>query len=130
MRSATFRCEHDRNSDKALLLSGLASEPAFSGKWCVVGGIEVGFIEVKRPQRLHHVQDILKAQDWKGALCDKVVFLRCSCSTESYLYSPWRDRKTHELSSVVAHVERIGVRKGALPGCQVEFPMRIKASQK
>ena len=58
---ATFRSEHDGNSDKTLLLSGPTSEPALSGEWCVVGSIVAGLTQVKRPQRLHHVQEMSEA---------------------------------------------------------------------
>lgn len=51
---ATFRSEHDRNTDVAILLSRLAPEPTLSGNWCVVDVTVLGLVEVKRPQYLHH----------------------------------------------------------------------------
>ena len=54
---ATFRSQHDRHGDEAILLSGLSPEPALSGNYCIIDGVVVGLVEVKRSRRLHHAQE-------------------------------------------------------------------------
>ena len=81
---ATFRSEHDGNSDKAILLSGLAPEPALSREWCVTDLIIAGVMKVERPQHLHRVRHKMEAQVRKG-LCDAAicVVFTCTCNIPS-----------------------------------------------
>lgn len=65
---ATFRSEHDGNSDEAILLSGLAPEPPLSRDWCVTNLVVANIMKIERPQHLHHVRHKIEAQPRKGAV--------------------------------------------------------------